>query len=113
MKSDMKLGLQEFAPSGLKIDVGWLWRHNTLSLKSTFILWINASHLGPVFPAPHFHRMSNAIEAIFRHHTKSVLNNYLDDFLFIALLRWLCNQHLQVFLKICNEVKFLVAIDKI
>ena len=50
-------------------------------------------------------------------HIVTVLNgdenmNYLDDFLFIALLRNVCNQYLNRFLEICGEINFPVSNDK-
>ena len=38
--------------------------------------------------------------------------NYLDDFLFIALLRALCNGQLELFLAICKRINFPVSIEK-
>ena len=40
------------------------------------------------------------------------VTNYLDDFLFVAFVRWLCNLQCQNFLDICREINFPVAIDK-
>ena len=39
-------------------------------------------------------------------------NNYLDDFLFAALLAALCNNQVQVFLNLCQEIGFPVAPEK-
>ena len=38
--------------------------------------------------------------------------NYLDDYLFMALLKWMCDFQVQVFLDLCNEVNFPVSLDK-
>ena len=40
------------------------------------------------------------------------LNNYLDDFLFAALLKTLCNEDVKQFMDICNEINFPVAPKK-
>ena len=38
--------------------------------------------------------------------------NYLDDFLFIALLRLMCQNQLNSFIDICTEINFPVALEK-
>ena len=38
--------------------------------------------------------------------------NYLDDYLFAAALKRLCDQHIQVFLDVCKEINFPVALEK-
>ena len=38
--------------------------------------------------------------------------NYLDNFIFIALLKALCNAQLQTFLQICELIRFPVSIEK-
>ena len=67
---------------------------------------------GASISCSHFQRVSNAIEAIFRHKAKAKANNYLDDFLLVALLKWLCNYHLDIFLDICTKINFPVAPEK-
>ena len=38
--------------------------------------------------------------------------NYLDDFFFAAFLKALCDQKLDVFIEICNDIQFPVSIEK-
>ena len=38
--------------------------------------------------------------------------NYLDDFLFIAILKRMCNWQLDLFLQTCQEVRFPVSLEK-
>ena len=38
--------------------------------------------------------------------------NYLDDFFFVAALKWLCDHQLQTFIDICNEIKFPISMEK-
>ena len=38
--------------------------------------------------------------------------NYLDDYLFAALLKRLCDQQMQVFLDVCKQINFPVAVEK-
>ena len=60
----------------------------------------------------HFQKVSNAIAHIITSKSGKKLVNYLDDFLFIALLRYLCNEQLRTFLKVCDEIKFPVSEEK-
>ena len=41
-----------------------------------------------------------------------VVTNYLDDFLFVHYLRRVCNELLEAFLQICQQIRFPVALDK-
>ena len=38
--------------------------------------------------------------------------NYLDDYLFTALLKLVCNGQVNMFLKICHHINFPVSLDK-
>ena len=38
--------------------------------------------------------------------------NYLDDFFFASLLKILCDQQIQGFLDVCQDIKFPVSLDK-
>ena len=61
----------------------------------------------------HFQHFSNAVAHIVKHKNgdkKPV--NYLDDFLFAALLKLICNMRLQTFLDVCAQIKFPVSIEK-
>ena len=59
-----------------------------------------------------FQRFSNAVAHIVQFKTGKKLINYLDDYLFVALLQLLCNAQLQVFLQVCEQIKFPVSMDK-
>ena len=43
---------------------------------------------------------------------KKKVINYLDDFLFIALLKCLCDGQMNIFLLICKDINFPVSLDK-
>ena len=60
----------------------------------------------------HFQAFSNAIAHVMKIKSGKENVNYLDDFLFIALLKWLCNQQIQQFLDLCESIKFPVALEK-
>ena len=59
-----------------------------------------------------FQAVSDAIAHIVRYATHQELVNYLDDFLFAALIKLVCNGHLNKFLEICAKIKFPVALNK-
>ena len=59
-----------------------------------------------------FQNFSAAVAHLVRFRTLQDLVNYLDDFLFVALLACACNEQLQVFLDICQEINFPVSEEK-
>ena len=69
---------------------------------------------GAAISCSHFQRFSNAVAHLvkFRANLLHEPVNYLDDFLFIALLLSACNTQIQTFLDICDEIKFPVALEK-
>ena len=60
----------------------------------------------------HFQAFSDAIVHIVAFYTSRKVTNYLDDFLFAALLKWLCDQQVCIFLEICKFINFPVNMDK-
>ena len=60
----------------------------------------------------HFQRFSNAVAHITHFHTKKCPINYMDDFLFCAMLKAACDWQVQTFLKICEEICFPVSMEK-
>ena len=44
--------------------------------------------------------------------TKKPNVNYLDDYLSVAALKWACDQQIKIFLKVCEDIKFPVAVEK-
>ena len=59
-----------------------------------------------------FQAFSDAIAHIVTYLTGEDNINYLDDYLFAALLKALCNNQVKVFLEVCHYIKFPVAIEK-
>ena len=57
-----------------------------------------------------FQAVSDAVAFLVRHQTGHP--NYLDEFLFIALLKWLCDNQTKTFMQICNEIGLPVALEK-
>ena len=41
-----------------------------------------------------------------------ICTNYLNDFLYVAVSRQVCNHYMQVFLDICSDIGCPVALDK-
>ena len=54
--------------------------------------------------------MKHLIE--FRTGRKRSITNYLDDFLFIAIAKWICNQMINSFLQLCTELNLPVTKEK-
>ena len=68
---------------------------------------------GSSISCAHFQTFSNAIAHIMKTKTGGRDNvNYLDDFLFVAFLRWICNQQVTTFLELCKIINFPVSLDK-
>ena len=59
-----------------------------------------------------FQRVSDCIAHLVKFRTGKKPVNYLDDYLFVALVRSFCNQQIQSFLDICQYISFLVALEK-
>ena len=68
---------------------------------------------GASISCSHFQRFSNALKHLIQFRTAmNSVNNYLDDFLFIAATLLLCNYLMQQFLKMCDELGMPIALDK-
>ena len=67
---------------------------------------------GASISCSHFQRFSNAINHIVKWKIEKKLVNYLDDFLFVALLKWLCNRQVKTFLEVCSIIQFPVSMEK-
>ena len=59
-----------------------------------------------------FQEFSNSIAYLVRYRTNKPLVNYLDNFLFAALWKALCNGQVRVFLDICDSICFPVSLEK-
>ena len=67
---------------------------------------------GAATSCSHFQRFSNAVAHIVKCLTKHNNVNYLDDFFFAAVLKYLCNQQVHTFLQVCQEICFPVSMEK-
>ena len=93
------------------------WRYLVMKARSPldskwYYFFDKCLPFGAAISCAHFQEVSNAIAHLVVYRTKNPLINYLDDYLFIAALKRWCNQQLQVFLDICDQIKFPVAMDK-
>ena len=52
-----------------------------------------------------FQEVSDAVAHVVKQRTRKPLINYLDDYLFVATLRTLCNNQMTEFLTVCGEIK--------
>ena len=68
---------------------------------------------GASISCSHYQRFSNALLHIIRLRTgQDTITNYLDDFLFIAYLKYICNGMIEVFINLCKELNIPLAEDK-
>ena len=56
--------------------------------------------------------MSDAIPFLVEYRSRRRTVNYLDDYLFAAMLRHLCNMQVEAFLEICKTIGLPVSLEK-
>ena len=108
-----------------KSDMARAFRNIPMKRKSWRLLIMKAQHpttgvtyyfvdkclpFGSSISCAIFQKFSNAIAFLVRSRTNKPLVNYLDDYLFAALLKAACDG--QVFLEICTRIGFPVALEK-
>ena len=59
-----------------------------------------------------FQEFSDSVAHIVKYKTGEDLVNYLDDYLFVALLKLLCNRQIEQFLHVCHMIRFPISIEK-
>ena len=67
---------------------------------------------GAAISCAHFQGFSDAVAHLVWYQTGEVTINYLDDYLFVAVLKIICNNQIRIFLKICAAIRFPVALEK-
>ena len=68
---------------------------------------------GSSISCAHFQKISNALVHIQKVKLKGNKPiNYLDDFLFVAIRKMLCDQQVQLFMNICNTIRIPVSLEK-
>ena len=59
-----------------------------------------------------FQEFSDALSFIIRKRNEEENINYLDDFFFAALLKKFCDEYVQNFLDLCQQINFPVSLEK-
>ena len=67
---------------------------------------------GASISCSHFQRFSNCIAHIITFKTGKPLINFLDDYLFAALMRVACNEQVKVFMDVCQKIRFPFSEEK-
>ena len=124
----VKLCVQEGVNCSVaKSDMSSVFRHVPMRKDQWFLLVMKAYHpitnkvyyfvdkclpFGSSISCAIFQDVSNAIAYIVKHRTKKPNVNYLDDYLFAAALKRMCDWQIKVFLDVCEQIRFPVAIEK-
>ena len=67
---------------------------------------------GVAISCAHFQSFLDVVSHILKVKTRKDNVNYLDDFIFIALLAYYCNFQIEKFLEVCAAIRFPVVMDK-
>ena len=67
---------------------------------------------GSSISCAHFQAFSDAVAHIVNSLNKKKTVNYLDDFLFAALLKAICDQQVKCFMSVCADINFPVSLEK-
>ena len=69
---------------------------------------------GASISCSHYQRFSNALQYLVqvKSNQNKAITNYLDDFLFAAYTKWLCDQLIQSFINLCQTLNIPVADEK-
>ena len=110
-----------------KSDMSSVFRHVPMKKDQWFLLVMKATHpltnqtyyfvdkclpFGSSISCAIFQNVSDAIAYIVKYRVKKSNVNYLDDYLFAAAMKCWCDHQVQVFLDICESIKFPVALEK-
>ena len=111
-KSDMKSAFRNLGISKR------FWRYLIMKAQSpidgkTYYFVDKCLPFGAAISCSHFQKFSDAVSHIVKYKTGGKVNiNYLDDFLFITLLKAMCNAQVNMFLEVCRLINFPVSLDK-
>ena len=68
---------------------------------------------GASISCSHYQRFSNALRHLIQKRTENkAVTNYLDDFLFAAVTKWLCDNCISLFINLCKELNIPVVMEK-
>ena len=107
-KSDMSAAFRHFA---MKKKYLVMKAQHPVSLKWYYFV-DKCMPFGAAISCAHFQRFSDAIAHIVKYISKRENVNYLDDFLFAAIRKYLCDQQLNTFLEVCGAIQFPVSEEK-
>ena len=95
-------------------DQWWLWVMKATHLVTGKVWWFVDKCLpfGSSISCAIFQAISDAIAYIVQVKTRKPNVNYLDDYLFVAMLKAACDKQVQVFLSVCQQICFPVAMEK-
>ena len=110
-RSDIK---QAFRNLGLKPKY---WRYLLMKAKSPFDnKWYyfvdKCLPFGSSVSCKLFQTVSNCIAHLVKWRAGKKPVNYLDDYLFVALIKAICNNQMEIFLEICKSIGLPVNLDK-
>ena len=124
----VKLCLQEGVNCSVgKSDMSSAFRHVPMRKDQWWLLVMKAVHpvtkklwffidkclpFGSSISCAIFQAISDAIAWIVQFKTKKPNVNYLDDYLFAAAVKAMCDWQMRVFLEVCEEIQFPVALEK-
>ena len=124
----VKLCIQEGVGCSIsKSDMSSAFRHVPMAKTEWWLLVMKAQHpvtkttkyfidkclpFGSSISCAIFQAVSDAIAWIVKHRVKKPNVNYLDDYLFDAALKRICDQQINSFLQVCQEINFPVALEK-
>ena len=112
------LGRSDFRSAFRNLGMNkWSWKFLIMMAKSlldgeVYYFVDKCLPFGASISCSHFQRVSNAVAHIVKYRTRKDLVNYLDDFLFVTLLKMLCNSQLETFLQVCEEISFPISPEK-
>ena len=110
-----------------KSDMSSAFRHIPMAKNQWWLLVMKAEHpvtkvvkyfvdkclpFGSSISCAIFQAFSDAVAWIVEYKTKKFNVNYLDDYLFAAALKRFCDKQLRIFLEVCKEINFPVALEK-
>ena len=110
-----------------KSDMSSAFRHVPMSPKQWWLLVMMATHpvtlktyyfvdkclpFGAAISCAIFQAISDAISWIVEYRNRKRNVNYLDDFLFAAAIKAMCDSQMRRFLEVCEEINFPVALEK-
>ena len=110
-----------------KSDMSSAFRHVPLAMDQWWLLVMMAMHpitrkifyfvdkclpFGAAISCAIFQAISDAIAWIVSFKARKPNVNYLDDYLFAAAMKAACDKQLQIFLDVCQEINFPVALEK-